>query len=98
MLDLHIEILTKDGKPQFAVLPYEEYLQVREALQIKASPTEGHARYGGFYENLSAEELRRRQGREPVTRPEHLYGGGDSADWDGFDELLAQERAAHPIQ
>jgi hypothetical protein len=98
MLDLHIEILKKDGKPQFAVLPYEEFLQVREALQIQTTLAQEPARYGGFHENLSAEELRLRQGVAPVTRPEELYGGGDPADWDGFDDMLTQEHAAHPLQ
>ncbi len=32
VLDLHPEILHKDGKPEFAVLPYEEYLALRERL------------------------------------------------------------------
>ena len=32
MLKLHPEILSKDGKKQFAVLPYEEFLAVQERL------------------------------------------------------------------
>ena len=32
MLKLHPEILVKDGKKQFAVLPYEEFLAVQERL------------------------------------------------------------------
>ncbi len=32
MIELHPEILAKDGKPQFAVLPYGEFLQVQQAL------------------------------------------------------------------
>ncbi len=32
MLKLHPEILIKDGKKQFAVLPYEEYMAVQERL------------------------------------------------------------------
>jgi hypothetical protein len=31
-LILHPEILVKDGKKQFAVLPYEEFLSVQERL------------------------------------------------------------------
>jgi len=31
-LTLHPEILVKDGKKQFAVLPYEEFLSVQERL------------------------------------------------------------------
>ncbi|MBI3737040.1 type II toxin-antitoxin system Phd/YefM family antitoxin [Candidatus Sumerlaeota bacterium] len=31
-MELHAEILSKNGKPEFAVLPYEEYLQVRGIL------------------------------------------------------------------
>lgn len=32
MLKLHPEILVKDGKKQFAVLPYEEFLALQERL------------------------------------------------------------------
>lgn len=32
ILTLHPEILVKDGKKQFAVLPYEEFLAVQERL------------------------------------------------------------------
>jgi hypothetical protein len=31
-MTLHAEILIKDGKKQFAVLPYEEFLAVQERL------------------------------------------------------------------
>ena len=51
-------------------------------------------RYGGFFDNLSAAELARRQGVKPAARVEDLYGHGDPADWEGFDEALAQWRAA----
>jgi len=32
MLKLHPEILTKNGRKQFAVLPYEEFLALQERL------------------------------------------------------------------
>ena len=32
MLTLHPEILVKDGKKQFAILPYEEFLAVQQCL------------------------------------------------------------------
>jgi hypothetical protein len=32
MLKLHPEFLVRDGKKQFAVLPYEEFLAVQERL------------------------------------------------------------------
>jgi len=32
MLELHPEMLRKNGKTEFVVLPYEEFLQVRELL------------------------------------------------------------------
>lgn len=32
MLKLHPEILIKDGKKQFAVLPYEEFVALQERL------------------------------------------------------------------
>ncbi|MBD2449068.1 type II toxin-antitoxin system Phd/YefM family antitoxin [Nostoc sp. FACHB-152] len=33
MIELHPEFLTKDGQKQFAVLPYEEFLQIQELLE-----------------------------------------------------------------
>ena len=33
MIKLHPEILRKDGKEQFAVLPYEEFLAIQELLE-----------------------------------------------------------------
>ncbi len=32
MIELHPEILTKNERKEFAVLPYEEYLAITEAL------------------------------------------------------------------
>jgi hypothetical protein len=32
MIELHPEILEKNGQPEFAVLPYEEFHAVREIL------------------------------------------------------------------
>lgn len=51
-LTLHPEILVNDGKEQFAVLPYEEFLSVQERLADaedvlelrKAKRTEGRKR------------------------------------------------------
>lgn len=97
MIELHSEILTKDGKPLFAVLPYEEFLQVREALRKLNGVAPSDPRYGSFHENLSAEQLAQRQGVKPATRAEELYGQGDPADWEGFDEAVAEWRAEHPL-
>ena len=33
MLKLHPEILKRDGKEQFAVIPYEEFLAIQELLE-----------------------------------------------------------------
>ncbi|MDB5173404.1 MAG: Phd YefM [Phycisphaerales bacterium] len=33
MIKLHPEILRRDGKEQFAVLPYEEFVAVQELLE-----------------------------------------------------------------
>jgi len=93
MIPLHPEILSKDGEPQFAVLPYGEYLQVKAALARLAEKELQDPRYGGCWDNLSAEELARRQGVKPVTDVKELYGPGDPADWEGFDEALEQWRS-----
>ena len=33
MIDLHPNILEKDGKKMFVVLPFDEFIQIEEALQ-----------------------------------------------------------------
>ena len=33
MVSLHIKILEKDGKKEFVVLPYEEFVQIQEELE-----------------------------------------------------------------
>lgn len=51
-MTLHPEILIKDGKKQFAVLPYEEFVSLKERLEDmedllqlrKAKKTEGRKR------------------------------------------------------
>lgn len=35
LLPLHPEILSKDGEPQFAVIPYEEFKAIQEFLEDK---------------------------------------------------------------
>ena len=97
-MELHPEILIKDGAPQFAVLPYDEFVQIEAVLRHLTGGTfEPDCRYGGFRDNLSAQELARRQGVVPVDRTEYLYGEGDPEDWEGFDDALAQWRAEHPV-
>jgi len=33
MTELHLQILKRDGKPSFVVLPYEEFVALREELE-----------------------------------------------------------------
>ena len=33
MIELHPEFLEKDGKKEFAILPYEEYLKLNEMIE-----------------------------------------------------------------
>lgn len=33
MLNLNPELITKDGKPMFAVIPYEQFLAIKEMLE-----------------------------------------------------------------
>ena len=95
MIELHPDILSKEGKPQFAVLPYDEFLKVQEALRFV--DLESYRRYGGFFDNLSAEELARRQGVKPISDPAALAWPGDPSDWDGFEEAVEEWRSEHPL-
>jgi hypothetical protein len=40
MIELHPKIIEKDGKKQFVVLPYEEFLAIEEALADAEDLTE----------------------------------------------------------
>jgi hypothetical protein len=49
MIELHPEIIEKDGKKQFVILAYEEYLAIEEALadaedltELRAAKEEEH--------------------------------------------------------
>lgn len=33
MLNLNPELITKDGKPMFAMIPYEQFLAIKEILE-----------------------------------------------------------------
>lgn len=99
MIELHPEVLTKDGKPQFAVLPYAEFLQVREALrELNGGGPASDPRYGGFYDNLSTAELARRQGVRPVTDLSQLAWPDGASDWEGFEEAVEQGRRENPLR
>jgi len=94
MIELHPTLVTKNGKPESVSLPYEEFVQIQLALkELDKNTPEPDPRYGGFFDNLSKEELARRQGVKPIETVEGLYGNGDPADWEGFDEALAQWRS-----
>ena len=93
MIELHPEILSTEGQPRFAVLPYDEYLQVRDALaRLTAGLPEPDPRYGGFHDNLSAVELATRQGVQPVTDPAALAWPFEAQDWAGFEEAVDEWR------
>lgn len=93
MIELHPEILSKDGKPQFAVLPYEEYLKLTEAFRkLEGEAPTPDPRFGGFYDNLSAEELARRQGVVPLRSLGDLEWPFGPEDWEGFEEAVEQWR------
>jgi PHD/YefM family antitoxin component YafN of YafNO toxin-antitoxin module len=59
MIDLHPEILEKDGKKQFVILPYEEFAAIQEALAdaddlaaLRAAKRDEHAAPGIALETL----------------------------------------------
>jgi len=66
MIDLHPEILTKNGRKEFAVLPYEEFVALTEALadyedlrDLRAAKAEE-----GEAHTTSLHEVRKRYGME----------------------------------
>jgi len=66
MIDLHPEILTKNGRKEFAVLPYEEFVALTEALadyedlrDLRAAKAEE-----GEAQTISLHEVQKRYGME----------------------------------
>jgi PHD/YefM family antitoxin component YafN of YafNO toxin-antitoxin module len=64
MIELHPEILEKNGRKEFAILPYEEYLALTEALadyedlrELRAAKAEE-----GNAETMSLKEASKRYG------------------------------------
>ena len=53
--------------------------------------------YGGFWDNLSAEELARRQEVKPVNDLSELVWPDGPEDGEGFEEAVAQWRNEHPV-
>ncbi len=92
MIELHAEILSANGEPQFAVLPYAEFLQAKAALARLSEKGRDDLRYGSFYDDLSAEELARRQGVAAVTDTSSLAWPFGPEDWEGFEEAVQEWR------
>lgn len=92
MIRLHPEFITKEGNTRFAVLPYDEYLQLTQLVARAIEKNLEDPRYGGFWDNLSAEELARRQGVGPVTDLSSLAWPFGAEDWEGFDEAVDEWR------
>lgn len=99
MIELHPEILSNNGAPQFAVLRYDEFLRVEEMLRrLTGTMPEPDPRYGGFWDNLTAEELARRQGVKPITDFSELTWPYGPDDWEGFEQAVDTWRDENPIQ
>lgn len=65
---------------------------MKAALARLTEKTMEDPRYGSFYDNLSAEELARRQGVKPITDPSTLLWPFGPEDWDGFEEAVQEWR------
>ncbi len=92
MIELHPKILSKNGKPEFALLPYEEFVQVRATLARLTEEEIADSRYGGFWENLTAEEFAKRQDVKPITDFSELAWPFGPQDWEGFEEAVDEWR------
>ena len=65
------QIIEKDGKPEYAVIPYADYLRLLEALEDKADAAivaEFHEAYRAGREFLVPDEILRREleGESPI--------------------------------
>lgn len=92
-MELHPEILSKNGKPEFVVLPLSEFMKLREELMANGGTTIApDPRYGSFWDNLSAEELATRQNVKPLEDLSKLAWPYGPKDWEGFEEAVEQWR------
>lgn len=74
------------------MLPREEFELLSTALEHLNSQASAYPQISDFWENISAEEHARRQGKGPVTDISVLQGGFAPEDWEGFDEALESWR------
>lgn len=61
---MKVQIIAKDGKPKYAVLPYTDYLRLLEALKDKSDATtvaDFHESYWSGHEFLVPAEILRRE-------------------------------------
>ncbi len=65
---MSVQILEKDGKPEFAVLPYDEYQRLVEVAEDRADLTLFHEAMAHDEESLPAEVVNRLlDGESPIT-------------------------------
>ena len=65
--DLHPEILRRDGRPQFAVLPYEEFL----ALQQRLEDLEDLGNGMGVSDPVSGDAVVKLRASQPARKKAH---------------------------
>jgi hypothetical protein len=96
MIQIHPEYIHKNGKPQFVVIPYEEFLDIKKALARQIEQKLVDPRFGGFWDNLSAEEHARRQNASPVKNVQDLAWPHGPEDWEGFEEAREEWNKSTP--
>lgn len=63
---------------------------MKTPINAESHPPE--PRYGGFWDNLTAEELAKRQGVKPVNDLSELAWPFGPADWEGFEKAVDEWR------
>ena len=91
MTETHAEIIEENGR-KFAKLPLEEFERLRARAAAHPWPPEPDPRYGGFFDNLSVEELTRRQGVKGGIKLADWKWPFGPQDWEGFEEWLEETR------
>jgi hypothetical protein len=92
MVEIHPQFIHKNGKPQFVVLPYEEFLDVKKALARQIEQGLVDPRFGGVWDNLTAEELAERQNVTKVETIQNFRWPYGPEDWEGFEEAVQEWR------
>lgn len=91
------------GKMDYHPTGEPRWLNIANIEQIDEPAASAMAEAGAewnydYWENLSATEYARRQGVQPISNFNALFGAGQAEDWEGFEEAVESWRSENPTK